>query len=143
MPSGTTFTPNNLNQFTSDKVHFAGQHAQGTIPAGTTANVDLHITDDMLVTGGIFMTKDGVWGDTCSLHVVDIDNILGYGTNVDLNQFVAWFLPDSPGTGVMIQLQVPYPAKIFAGLYLRIVYTSVGTTDVQVAMNYMLHKVMI
>lgn len=143
MPSNTTFTPNNLTQFTSDKVHFDGKHAEGTIAAGTTDNIDLHITDDVLITGGVFMTKDGVWGDSVVLQVVDIDNVLGYGANVTLNQFVAWFLPNSPAAGTLIQLQVPYPAKIFAGLYLRMRFTSVGTTDVQVAMNYMLHKVMI
>ena len=39
-------------------------------------------------------------------------------------------------------MQVPYPAKVYAGLYLRLIYTSTGASNVAVAINYSLHKVL-
>lgn len=140
MPSNTTLAPNSLALFTSDGVHFDGLSASGTATAGTTTHVDLKLTDDMLLTGGLLLAKGCVFGDSVVAQVVDVDNVLGYGAGVVLNQFVSWILPDSPAA---IELTVPYPSKIFAGLYIRIAYTSTGVVDVLVAINYMTHKVML
>lgn len=143
MPSNTTFAPEQLSQFTSKGVHFNGLHTVGTATAGTTTNIDLKLTDDHLITGAVFMRKAGVWGDTVKMQVVDVDNMLGYGAGTVLNQFIDWVLPDAPAAGMEITFQVPYPAKIITGLYLRVVYTSTGANDVGVGVDWVLHKVMV
>jgi hypothetical protein len=140
MASNTLFTPSSINEFVNVGVHFDGLYATGTVTAGQTSNIDLKMNDDMLLTGGLLLAKGGVFGDTVAAQVVDVDNILGLGAGAVLNQFVSWILPDSP---VSMQLEVPYPSKIIAGLYLRLAYTSIGATNVQVGVNYMTHKVLI
>lgn len=143
MPANTVFSPTNVNQFQSDNVHFCGIGILGTAAHGAVTNIDLKLSDDMLIIGGMLNTKSASWGDYVNLKVVDVDNVLGYGAGAMLNQFASnWYCCDDSNGQHQILLQVPYPAKIFAGLYLRVEYHSTGAVDVGVNMNYLLHKVL-
>lgn len=59
---------------------------------------------------------------------------------VELDEFGSdWYVDDS--TKTQLDVITPYPARIFSGLYMRIRYHAIGTTnDVKVKVNTYLHK---
>lgn len=140
MPSNTLFKPLNINAFTSDVLNYASVGTSANCTANSTTSIDFAITDDMLITGLQLLTNGGTYGDYASLQVIDPNNILGMGANAILLQPVtSWFLPPTAS----MQFDVVYPAKIYAGLTLRILYTSTAIIgSVFVAVNYKLHKVL-
>lgn len=136
MPTGTTFDPINTNFFEKTKLNKAARGVIATITAGATQSLDLTLTDDVIMAGGtVFLAKDASWGDKVAFQVVH--PALGV-----VNEFIeSWYVDPS-----VIKQEVPpsnYPAKLVAGLILRIVYQSTGTTDVKIAVNYNLEKVLV
>lgn len=135
MASNTNFNPANVSEFEKTKLNKDAHGVATTVTAGTTANLDYTIADDMLISGGhSLLVRGGHQGDTISFQVVH--PVAGV-----LLQFVTdWYVnPD------VTAQQVPtsnYPAKLSTGLILRLVYTSTGTSDVWVASNYNLEKVL-
>ena len=127
-----------VSQFTSTNVYFNGQGVIGTALAGTTSNIDLTIADDCFFTGGVLRTKNATFGDHLSLQIVDVTGIYAPANTV-LGQYATdWYM----GSDVQeqVNIEVPYPGSIYAGLVMRCVYTSIGTTDVAVTLNYTMHK---
>lgn len=135
MPSSTTFDPPNTNYFDKTKLNKTAQGVKITATAGTTTHLDYTLTDDVLMAGGnAFMAKGAAWGDKVAFQV--LHPIAGL-----LLEFISdWYVnPDST------QQTVPtsnYPAKLVAGLILRVVYTSVGASNVEIAVNYNFEKVL-
>jgi hypothetical protein len=124
----------------ADNMRFRGTGTQGTATKTTSSNIDLKVTETKFVNGLEMVAKNHVFGDSAHFQVVDVDNILGAGAGLVLDQFgTNWYLAeDVQRQGPYI---LPYPAQVLAGLYLRIVYNSVGTTDdVELKVNYFLHK---
>ncbi|RLG45233.1 MAG: hypothetical protein DRN81_02315 [Thermoproteota archaeon] len=111
----------------------------GTADSGTSTNIQFEIDETRFLNGVQIILDNHVFGDKAHFEVVDVDNILGYGTNVVLDRFGEdWNIaPDENNQGAIV---LPYPAKVTAGLYIRIVYVSTGSTDVSVAANLYLHK---
>lgn len=115
----------------------------GTVPANATTNLDFAIgNEDRYIQGIHLLLKNHAFGDTANLQVVDVDNVLGGGAGLVLKQFATnWSVNDQvqeQGANVF-----GYVAKIFAGLYIRIVYTSVAgflSPAVQIKLNCLLHK---
>ena len=119
----------------------------------TTSNIDKLVDEDRYVNGVRLILNNHEWDDYLHFEIVDKDGVgvsLGW---YDQNTFdtvlgglyVAdrfgeeWQLDDSIKT--QPDVVVPYPAKIYAGLYIRIVYISTGTVnDVDVNANLYLHK---
>lgn len=136
MPSNTGFNPKNIDDFDKANLNKDAKGVAGTITAGTNTNLDLILTDDILIAGGtVLLVKGAALGDKIDFQVVHPT----YGV---INQFVTdWFMnPDST------KQEIPtsnYPAKLPAGLTLRLVYHSVGVTDVWVAVNFNKEKVLI
>jgi hypothetical protein len=136
MPSNTDFNPLNVSEFEKNKMNKDARGVIGTATAGTSTNLDFILTDDILMAGGhAFLAKGAAWGDKVDFQAVH--PIAGV-----VNQFITgWYLnPDST------QQPLPpsnYPAKIPAGLTLRVVYHSVGATDVEIAVNYNFEKVLV
>lgn len=120
-------------------LRFRGKGISGTIPAGTTDNVDYKLTADRYLNGCHLIIKNHAWDDSLKFQVVDIDNILGYGAGVVLDEFgTTWcFAEDKQDQGLF---KIEYPAKVLANLYIRIAYTSTGGTDVKVHCNLFLHQ---
>jgi len=141
MPSGTTFNPSNIGQFEKSKLNFNALGVSGTLTAHTTSNLDLLMSDDCLITGAWLVVNGGNYGDYACLQVVDVSGAFSGTPNTVLNQFMTnWYLPPSTDT----QFDLVYPAKIYAGLTIRVVYTSTGLiTPPFVAVNYKLHKVLV
>lgn len=141
MATNTQYDPPNINAFVKVALNYNAVGVTGVANSGTTTNVDYQLTDDTLLTGAQVLTSTSVFGDSITFQVVDVNNILGYGANVVLKQFITnWQLRSD--SQEQIDLHVNYPAKLKAGLYLRLVYSSTGGSNVNVAINYALHKVL-
>lgn len=141
MPSNTTYNPPNVDAFVKTALNYDAVGVSGTAAAGTSTNIDYAVTNDMLLTGAQVLTNTASFGDSITFQLVDINNVLGYGANLVLNQFVTnWQLRTD--SQEQINLHVNYPAKIATGLYLRLIYNSTGSSNVAVAINYSLHKVL-
>jgi hypothetical protein len=124
---------------TRNKFDYAEDAVLGTATKNTTTDVDYKVTDAQIyVQGGQILFQNAVWGDYITAQVVDKDNVLGYGAGTVLNEYIAkrYIHPDLKKS----ELEVPYAGEVPQNCYLRIKYTSVGTsTDVDVAINYKLH----
>lgn len=151
MPSNTTFDPQNANDFQKSKLRLNGLSVTGTAAHGESTNIDLLMTDDFLLTDGILFANNSTWGDKIDFQVVaptgfsNVNVAGGYTFTEDtvlLQPLTDWIINpqkiDQSGT------MANYPAKIYAGLILRVVYHSISnTTDVGVGINYKLHKVLV
>lgn len=135
MATGTAYNPQNINEFEKSKLNKDARGVSATITAGTTQDLDLTLSDDVLMSGGaVFLAKGAAQGDYVQFQVLQ-------GTTIASQFITDWYLnPD-----VTLQ-QIPtsnYPAKLVAGLTLRLKYTSTGSTDVWIAVNYNLEKVLV
>lgn len=128
-----------VDVFASDNVSANNQGMMAIIPAGKVTYVDLKMLDDNFLTGGILRTLNTQFGDYVDLQVVDVDNILRAGNNIVLAQYcTSWYLRSD--SQEQLNETINYPAKVLSGLYLRLVYHSVGLENVTVTVNYRLHK---
>jgi hypothetical protein len=140
MPTGTTFNPVRTSDFDKTKLNFNAQGVSANIIASSVQNIDLTLADDCLMTGAWVVINGATQGDTLIFQVVDTTGFTGYPAGTVLNQFITnWY----PNVNTDVQLDMVYPAKVIAGLTLRVVYTSIGTTNPFIAINYKLHKVLI
>jgi hypothetical protein len=138
----STYNPANINNFEKTKLSYSAVGISGSAVAGATTNFDYEVMNDILITGAQVLANIPTFGDSMSFQVVDVNNILGLGADVILNQFVTnWQLRSD--SQEQIDLKINYPAKIIAGLYLRMIYKSTGTTVVNIAANYSLHEILI
>lgn len=132
----STLKVTHISQFRSDLVNFNGQSAFGSCVASTLLPCDLTLTDDHFLTGGSFVVKNGKFGDKVTLQVV-------HPTMGVLNQFVTNFGVQEDRQFQFEQI-IEYPAKVFAGLILRVVYSAtadIGTREFFI--NYALHKILL
>jgi len=141
MASNTTYRPTRVADFEASKLNFNAQGTFTTASANQITAIDFTLSDDCLITGAWVLTENGTVGDYCNFQVVDTSGAFTGTPNTVINQFVTnWYLPSSAD----VQLDMAYPAKIYAGLTLRVLYTSISTTTaVSVAINYKLHKVLV
>ena len=128
-----------VSDMTADKVKFRGKGIAFTATAGTTTSYDFKLTAARLIDGTRLFLKDHAFGDSVKFQVVDVDNILGYGANTVLDEFATdWYVAsDKQDQGAT---RLPYSAEIIANLYIRLVYNSVGGTNVLVKCNLFLHE---
>jgi hypothetical protein len=125
----STYNPLSVAEFDKSKMAFNGQKVKAIVPAGTVMNIDLPLTDDHLITGAMINLDGNVPGDEIKFHIVHPV----YGI---VNTFINWYAAD-------FNKEIPYPAKLPAGLIIRIAYTSTGTADVNIYANFSLHKVLV
>lgn len=124
----------------SDGFRFRGKGISGTATKTASTNIDHKITEERYINGINVILKDQSFGDSLKFQIVDVDNIVGYGAGVVLDEFgTDWYVSDD--TQTQGQIILPYPAKVISGLWIRIIYKSIGTTnDVSVLCNLFLHK---
>lgn len=142
MASNTKYNPQHVNDFEKSKLSIDAQGVTAAVANGTTSNMDLTLTDDCLLTGVVFFTNASGYGDYVQLQVVDASGAFtGTPGTVLLQPATNWYV--SPGS--YLSMDADYPAKIYAGLTLRVVYTNVaiGLGSTQIFMNYKLHKCLI
>jgi len=138
---GSTLTIQRTDELTSVNSLFDAQGAHGSINPATSSNIDFLLVDDAFITGANFQTFGATFGDTANLQVIDTNGTFSGHAGYVLNQFVTnWVVgTDASGANTLL-LEVPYPAKLYATMTLRLVYTNTGTNPVQVGINYLLHK---
>lgn len=142
MAINTIYAPVNVNSLEAAKLKRNDDAVSGMAAYGTSTNFDLKVTtDDHLLLGGELIVEGAAQGDYVRFQVVDVENVIGYGAGVMLDEFVRKRFVASEKYTAMISSR--FPAKLKAGLYLRVIYTSVGSTDVFVAINYDISKVLV
>ena len=135
MPSNTGFNPQNTLEFEKSKLSKDALGYSDTVPAGTTKNIDLVISDDALILTSCILIEGAVKGDKWTMQAIHPQAGVVFQPITDW--LVAWTTLHQP-------LPVAnFPAKIYAGLTLRIVYTSTGGTDVWVGINLDKDKVLV
>lgn len=102
----------------------------GTILSGESVNMDWKI--DQLTYGGVdkpsammgvrYKVIGGNDGDTLDFYIVDVDNILGYGADVELDKFADNYFV-FPNDSETIR---EHQANLITGLYVRAHYTNNG-----------------
>lgn len=138
MQNSTVLLPQ-VGLFSSKNVNSNGDAVKGTATALSTTSIDLKMLDDNFITGAILIASGVTFGDYVQFQVVDVDNVLGYGVNTILGTYInKWYLKSDRQE--QFNESLVYPAKLPALVYLRLKYTSTGTTPVEVAINYRLHK---
>lgn len=141
MPTGTKFAPSRVDEFQADKLQFNAQGVKANPSLNTATNLDLYFSDDHLITGFWLVCSGAASGDKVALQAIDTDNIMGFGAGTVLKQFATNIYLAS---NFDAQFDVAYPAKIYAGLSLRIIYTSTSLLGSPFfAANFKLHKVLI
>lgn len=116
-----------------EKMRFRGLGISGTATKNTTTNIDYTLTEERYLSGARLLLKNQAWGDKANLEIV-------HPTLGVIDVFAeGWFLdPDNSNQGDIIR---NYPAKLPAGLIIRIAYTSVGVAvNVEVKVNLFLDK---
>lgn len=119
-----------LEDFDAYRVNFKGFGFKGSALAGQTTNIDFLLSDERLIYGGQAILKNHVIGDSISMQIVykagGIDTVLG--------EFITdWQVAEDKQQQDAIM--VSYPTKVSAGLYFRILYKSIGATNVDVCIN--------
>lgn len=111
--------------------------------AATTTTDNYVLTDDVLMEGATLILVGPAAGDTYSLKIVDVDNVLALGANYVLASPITDFYVDE--TKQMQEVfKTLYMAKIKAGIYLQTSYTNTNVaSSVQVKVNWKLHKVLV
>jgi len=126
--SGTSYDVMNMNMIDKKMVNFDGKKASYTVNAGATENIDLTLTDDSLFTGANLYSPSSCPDDEVKFQVLMGDTLL--------NQFMDWYVAGG------INKELAYPAKIPAGLKIRIAYKNTCSNPINVKINYSLHKVL-
>lgn len=139
MPTG--YAPTSAREYSSKDLSSAFRGALFQADPGRDTENDFKIMEDSLVDGALVIAIGSALGDKIKCQVVDVDGIMGMGAGAVLGQYVSdWYM--NPSKTEQLDFTSAYPAKIFKGLYLRVCYTSVGESPVNVIINYKLHKVM-
>lgn len=113
---------------------------RGVAAAGVTTALDFAVgSEDRHINGARILLVNHAEADTIGLQVVDINNILGYGTNVVLKTFGTNWNVDHTQSDQGRDMY-SFVARLYAGLYLRVTYTSTGIVDVIVKLNTSLHR---
>lgn len=120
----------------NENFRFRGVSFAGEATAGQTTNIDFQLTAERYMNGGKLILLNNDIDDKICFQVVDKDNVLGYGANAVLDEFIKdFYLPiDAP-----LEINLPYTARLYNGLYLRLVYKSAGQNNVKVKCNLYLH----
>ncbi len=135
MATNTLYIPSGY-PLDASKVIGAGMGVFAVCTALATTNLDLDITDDMILTGVEIITSGSSMGDYGVLQVVATANkSVVVATPVP----GPWYVSQNEDT----VLELAMPMKIVAGLTLRVVYhATVLNVTPQAAANFKLWKVL-
>ena len=115
---------------------FRGASFKASVPANATQDVDYKIEQERWIDGGRALVDKIGSEDQITFQVVDKDNILGMGAGTVLDEFISGYYVPMDGN---LEVRLPYPARIVAGLYLRLKYTSTHSEGCTLKCNLYLH----
>lgn len=104
------------------------------VPAATTVGFDFKLLEEVRLYGGYYWVQGSHLQDKMSFQVVDLDNVLGGGPGLVVNEYITE-IPVPPWDHEK-DLVSPTAALIPAGLYLRVIYINTGSTDVSLGIVY-------
>ena len=140
--NNSQYSPTSRESYSSKDLNTDFKGAKFTVTANGNTNCDFKVLDDSILDGLVLDVVDSALGDKITFQVIDKDNVLGYGENVVLKQF-ATDIYVAPGIVRQVDYASSYPAKIYAGLYLRMIYTSTSLTlSPTILIRYKLHKIL-
>lgn len=115
---------------------FRGMGDTAAVTAGANdVDVLIHATEARLVNGAEVWLDSTAFGSYVTFQVVDVDNVLGYGAGLVVEEFGdKWQIHP----GVVTKAFPGYVANIPIGLYIRFKVNSADTTDFY--FNIHLHK---
>ena len=117
-------------------LRFRGASFSGTVSGESTADIDYEITQERWINGGRLLISAIGPEDKITFQVVDKNNVLGLGAGVVLDEFIKdYFVPDTGN----LEVRLDYPARIIAGLFLRLKYTNSNSSSITVKCNLYLH----
>ena len=137
MPTNTQYAPTNVNEFNKSFITFSGKSIYFECETNAESNGDLTLTEDYLLTGGMLLVKNGEFHDEVSLQIV-------HPTLGVVNEFVSKFkIIENDIRQFMLDLN--YPAKLPAGLIIRVKYkaSNLSVSKRDIAINLFLHKVLV
>ena len=138
-----------LSSFTTPGYIFAGDAVMQIIPYGSVVTLDYRVDPTRFpigayTNGGDILTQNSSFGDWLSAEVIDLNNVMGYGTGTILETYIYkryLEVPINTSATAIMELETPYVGLVPPGCYLRITYYSTSSsTNVGVAINYDLHK---
>lgn len=115
---------------------FRGASFSGAAAPMATTDIDYRLNATRWINGGRAIVNNIGADDQITFQVVDKDNVLGYGANVVLDEFISGYYIPQDGT---LEVRLAYPARIVEGLYLRIKYTSTHASGCTLKCNLYLH----
>jgi hypothetical protein len=125
--------PDNAFQLQSNAVN-------AEITAGTTCTIDFKIENyagedytAKYLSGAEIITQGATFGDWAEAQIIDIDNVLGYGENFVLKTYVRKMFISPSGDQ---RIDASAPGAIPVGIYIRVMYHSVGTVNPKIYINY-------
>lgn len=117
---------------------FAPNSSIDTCPAGEQKSVLYQITQKIYVNGGRLVTDgNAVFGDWVEFQIVDHDNLLGYGVDTVLANWIPKWMVDWKSASETVQ--TPYAGCPPIGMYFRMTYHSAGNIPVGFSVNYLIH----
>ena len=120
----------------TDGFRFRGCSFQDDVLTNETKDIDYRLTAERYINGGRLLVSNIGDNDKLTFQVVDKDNVLGYGANAILDEFIKdYFIPTTGN----LEVRLDYPARLYAGLYLRLKYTSTHANGCNVKCNLYLH----
>lgn len=132
MSSNTIYIPTGV-ELDPSKVQGAGQGVSAVCGAQTTTNIDLALSDDMILTGLHLLSFGSSSGDYIGLSV------LVSGVTVAA-PVTTWYLAQNSDNDFLLNI----PIKLIAGMTLRAIVTTTGLlTTPRVAINYKLWKILV
>lgn len=143
------------SEMSADVCKFRGQGFASTATKNSTTTHDYVLTENRIIETPQVMFKNHVWGDHIKFQIiVDPANSFtvpaGFGGGIPegtvvpagtvLEEFATnWYV--NPELRSQARPDLQYAAEVFAGLALRLIYTSIGTTDdVEIKVNLYMHK---
>lgn len=115
---------------------FRGASFKDTVATNTTKDIDYLISQERWINGGRAIIDNIGADDKVTFQVVDKDNILGFGAGTILDEFISNFYIPQDGN---LEVRLAYPARIIAGLYIRLKYTSTHVSGCTLKCNLYLH----
>lgn len=127
-----------VSDFSADQVSVRIEGIGGQATTSGITNLDFKFPETRLINAGTLLVRNGENGDKISLQVVDKDNVLGYGAGAILNTF-AKDMYINPESTHQVQYEIPYIARVYNWMYIRIAYTAVNATTKDVYLNIISH----
>lgn len=141
MAINTTYAPQTWETFEAGKTAPNVIGATGTAAHGATTNIDTLISDDSFIRSIEIITKTANFGDTLTIEVIDKDAVYFSANTVVSTPVTNYNLIADQQSQISYDSAAPY--KILGGLYVRVIYTSTGGTDVSVSVNYIFIKALV